>query len=176
MSKAKNLIESLIDGGKLPADLIYDICYGVDQRSISLTEETGGDVSIPENPGEEELVDLGPNEMAVFLEDPEDKAVWSELLSALDAASVYYEVEEVEQTGETILKWTDNDEVIVRNTLLGLGIQTEEDDYETPEETIDYYENDESRDKIKEMISNVVEGESPQDVINRISSNTKSNK
>lgn len=229
MGKAQKLIESVIDDGRLPADLIRDMIYGKDskhplhssqysranaideasypmsatdwgkspaerQRSLgtfaqwlttvtrlanakgrgsavtahkaflktqyddgvlpqdaaaeligeSFREETGGDVSIPENPGEDEPAIASPdgdeaddNALCISLDTPEDQAEWDDLTRALSAAGVNFTIERTND-GETVIGWPSNEADAINNILKGLGYSVDDD--ETPEATFDYYE------------------------------------
>jgi len=212
MGKAQKLIESVIDDGRLPADLIRDMIYGKDSKhplhssqysranaideardlgtfaqwlttvtrlanakgrgsavtahkaflktqyddgvlpqdaaaeliGESFREETGGDVSIPENPGEDEPTIASPdddeaddNTLCISLDTPEDQAEWDDLTRALSAAGVDYTIERTND-GETVIGWPSNEADAINNILKGLGYSVDDD--ETPEATFDYYE------------------------------------
>lgn len=228
MGKAQKLIESVIDDGRLPADLIRDMIYGpgsrhplhasqynrsnaIDeaypmsatdwgkspaerQRDLGtfpewlktvtrllnakgrgsaaqthkaflktqwndgvlpqdaaseligegMREETGGDVSIPENPGDEGPSIASPdgdeaddNMLFISLDTPEDQAEWDDLTRSLSAAGVNYTIER-NNDGETVIGWPSNEADAINNILKGLGYSVDDD--ETPEATFDYYE------------------------------------
>jgi hypothetical protein len=147
----EQLIEqALQDNGLLPADIVRNMIYG-SQRGFchtsepidtpTLNEDTGGDVAPAANPGGME-VELQPNEMALYVETPEEKAEFKELLHALDGAQVKYKVEDIPESGETVISWSADHSKAVESTLAGLGVGIM-DDVDQPEATFDYHEDDE---------------------------------
>ena len=146
---AKQMIESLIDGGKLPSELIYDYCYGDAPRKTfapavpggRLHEDTGGDIEPAMNPGSPELddtVDLGENELVLMVETPEQQTQVHELIKALTTAQVRFKAKDVLGTNEVVFSWDGSQMEAMQNALDGLGVEIEMDD--SPEATYDYYE------------------------------------
>lgn len=136
-----------------------------------VVEDVGGDVAVAVNPGADTdsdiVAELQPNEMALYVETPEEKAEYKELLHALDAAQVRYKVENIDETGETIVSWNEVDSKAVESTLSGLGIGLTFDD-DDPEATFDYHEDAESLiDRALAGDENVFEAKSEADMLSR---------
>lgn len=144
---AKKLIESVIDDNMLPADIIRDMCYDdqwrnhiIKCRGGVITEDTGGDVCLPDNPVDDpeatdnpesdSMLDSGST-ITILLDSPEDESDYRQLIAALKAASVDFDLSNADDGLE--LSWPEDDQETLENILLGLGYETDGDD-STPED------------------------------------------
>lgn len=66
-------------------------------------------------------------ELTVELDSPEDEAAFEDLLNALDAAQIEYDVEEDEETGEVTLSWPAESDDAIQNALAALWDEGEDD-------------------------------------------------
>jgi len=164
MSKAKQLIESAA-AGTLPGDLLRDMIYGERKElchrskpADPLVEDTGGGVEIPDatvSPEDDQVAQLGPGEMALFTETAEQKAQYNELLNALSAAAVIFDVEYIEETGETIISWAPGQGNTVINAMQALGIDHSIESESVPVPEIEVEEIDDTSD-VESLISKAI--------------------
>jgi len=94
--------------------------------------------------------DLEPNQLGFYFDEPEDEAIFNELVAALKSAQIKFDMSTNGETEETIITYDENQEDAVYNILKGLGIDTGslsdddwEDDYEDWEEEDEEDEDDE---------------------------------
>lgn len=143
----KQLIEGLIDGGKLPADLIRDWMTGVPTKpghdQQPLHEDTGGDVMLPNTPDDpmqvhpqEEPMYIEPNVLTFTVESVEQQVNFNEMVNALDSAQVKYSLNNTHDNDWELI-WYQDQNLAVESVLEGLGIEFEADD--TPEAMMQYY-------------------------------------